>query len=302
MAKIEVAELHKKYKSNKVLCGLDFICEDEIMFLAGKNGSGKTTFIRIAVGMERADSGKVKLISDNGTKLSNRIGAVFDSPCLYQNITGKENLKLLCTGYLDDKKYSKKILDCLKIDDRFLATKACKYSFGQQHRLSVAISLIRKPTILFLDEPTIGLDPESWSYVRDGIMLNRHEQKGCVIITGQDYYELGNLANSVLVLSEGKAKYCGSTENLIQKFPKKMKLTTKTQVLPKELMKFCSSCTPLENSLFDFTFNVTELDKLFGIIKQNDIIIQNLSVEEASLKDAVLQIQNQQDTIFKFNR
>ncbi|MEE1153616.1 MAG: ABC transporter ATP-binding protein [Acutalibacteraceae bacterium] len=293
MARIEANNLYKKYKSNNVLCGLDFICEDEIMFLAGKNGSGKTTFIRIATGMERADSGCVKLLSGS-KKLSNqKVGAVFDSPCLYHNMTGKENLDILCTGHFDDKKYSDKILECLKIDNRFLSMKAEKYSFGQKHRLSVAIALIRKPTILFLDEPTIGLDPESWDYVRNGIMLNRSEQKGCVVITGQDYFELGSIADSILILSEGKSKYYGSIDEFVNKFPKMVKLTTNTNILPKSLAVLSPSCNSCGDLLYNYTFNGVEPEKIFSLIKDCDIVIKNISVEETSLKDAVLYIQNQ---------
>lgn len=215
MTSISVKDLHKNFKDNKVLKGLSFECNNEILFIAGRNGTGKTTFIRIALGLEFANKGSVTL-TENGQPISKEdIGVVFDTPCLYPNKTCKENISILCSGYTADKKHLHSVLEKLDINKQMLSKKAGRCSFGQQHRLSMAIALIRKPKILFLDEPAIGLDPISWELIKQCILQNNKEQKGCTVLTGQDYFELGNIADKLLVLKNGVGEYFGTVDGFI---------------------------------------------------------------------------------------
>ena len=215
MSSIIVNNLHKSFKSNHVLSGLSFECHNEIVFVAGLNGAGKTTLIRLALNLEFADKGTVSLINDYEKPLEDGIGVVFDTPCLYRKMTCKQNIGIFCTGYLDDKKHMQKVLDNLNIDSVLMRKNVDDCSFGQQHRVNVAIALIRKPTILFLDEPTIGLDPISWELIKDSIIQNKNEQGGCVVITGQDYHELGQMADKLLILRDGKSQYYGTVDDFV---------------------------------------------------------------------------------------
>jgi len=130
-------------------------------------------------------------------------------------MTCKQNINIFCTGYLDDKKHMQKVLDNLNIDSVLMRKNVDDCSFGQQHRVNVTIALIRKPTILFLDEPTIGLDPISWELIKDSIIQNKNEQGGCVVITGQDYHELGQMADKLLILRDGKSQYYGTVDDFV---------------------------------------------------------------------------------------
>ena len=224
MSAIVCENLYKQYRDKQVLNGFDFQCENSIMFLAGRNGAGKTTFIKIAFGMEKPDKGHVRFVRDYSTK-KHDIGVVFDTPCLYPHMSCQDNINIFCTGFLDDKAYVKTVLNNLHIDNELLHKSAGKCSFGQQHRISVAIALIRKPSFLFLDEPTIGLDPISWELVRNSIIKNKEEQNGCVVITGQDYFEMASFSNELVILDAGISKYTGSTKAFLESFPSELSVT-----------------------------------------------------------------------------
>lgn len=216
MSKIIVDDLQKKYKKRAVLNGLSFKIENEILFIAGENGAGKTTLIRLILKMDKQDAGHIELLDDE-KKPTTRSAAVFDSPTLYMGMTCLENIHILGTGYLEDQGHVEKVIESLRIRE-LLHEKVGNCSFGQQHRISVAIALIRKPVFLFLDEPTVGLDPVSWELVRDAVVNNQKEQNGCVIVTGQEYFALCNLSNKVLVLSGGAAKFFGTPDDLLSTY------------------------------------------------------------------------------------
>lgn len=290
MTKLIANNVFKKFKSHQVLQGFSFHCEDEILFIAGKNGAGKTTFIRLALGMERLDKGAIDF-EGSGESPSNELrkGCVFDTPCLFMEMSGQENINIFCTGFLQDRAHINQIMDSLNIDDRFLKKKARTYSFGQQHRLNVAIALIRKPQVLFLDEPTVGLDPVSWELVKNSIVLNQRKQQGCVIITGQDFYEMGKLANKVLVLDEGQTKYLGTPGDFLSKFPKEILLKTKSASLPDGLKKYIAQVDTDENGNFSYRLLAGQkTDEVFMYIKNSDIEITQLSIIETDLKEAFL--------------
>jgi len=290
MAKLIVNDIYKKYKSHQVLTGLSFDCEDEILFLAGRNGAGKTTFIRLALGMERLDKGVINYLSDGvSSKNKLRIGCVFDTPCLFMEMTGQQNINIFCTGFLQDKANLTRILDSLNIDNMFLKKKVRMYSFGQQHRLNVAIALIRKPQVLFLDEPTVGLDPVSWDLVRESILDNQRTQHGCVIITGQDYFEMGKLASKLLILDEGVAKYVGTPKDFLSKFPKEIVLVTKADKLPEELQKYISKIDKDDNGNYIYRLMTGhQTEEVFIHIKNSNIEATQLSIIETDLKEAFL--------------
>lgn len=290
MAKLIVNDIYKKYKSHQVLTGLSFDCEDEILFIAGRNGAGKTTFIRLALGMERLDKGVIDYLNDGVSGRNKlRIGCVFDTPCLFMEMTGQQNINIFCTGFLKDKSNLTRILDSLNIDNMFLKKKARMYSFGQQHRLNVAIALIRKPQVLFLDEPTVGLDPVSWDLVRESILDNQRTQHGCVIITGQDYFEMGKLASKLLILDEGIAKYVGTPKDFLSKFPKEIVLVTKDDKLPEEFQKYISKIDKDDNGNYIYRLTTGQhTEEVFIHIKNSKIEATQLSIIETDLKEAFL--------------
>ncbi|MBQ2775494.1 MAG: ABC transporter ATP-binding protein [Clostridia bacterium] len=286
MAKIIFNDVYKKFGNKSVLNGLSFTCENEVLFLAGKNGAGKTTLIRSALKLEKIDRGDISYISNSDNKTINT-GAVFDTPCLYGQMTCEENINLFCTGFLKDKNHVKRILENLNIDRSLLKKLASKCSFGQQHRISVAIALIRKPTFLFLDEPTIGLDPISWKLVRESILRNKQEQNGCIIITGQDYFEMADFSEKLVILDEGVAKFSGKTQEFLKDFPYKVSLTIPSKLTEKVQFNVQQE-TKNNDGSYTYVFgNDVKTEDVVLLTNANNIPIISLSTIETNLKDAV---------------
>ena len=289
MSTIICSNVSKSYKQKKVLNDLSFECKDEIAFIAGKNGAGKTTFIRIALGLESCDKGNVFLRSESDNNTISK-GVVFDTPSLYPGISCKRNIDILCTGFLKDKNFVEDTLNNLDINEEILHKKAEQCSFGQQHRVSVAIALIRKPQFLFLDEPTIGLDPLSWELVKTSIIKNRKKQNGCVIITGQDYFEMATFSDKLIILDEGKAKYEGKTSDFLKSFSNSLSLITHSE-LPISLHSKLSTTINLEGNLKKYIFSeLTDKNEILSLIQSNNIDVVNISTEQISLKDAVYSV------------
>lgn len=214
MGAIIVKNINKKYGKKVVLRDVSFEANNEVVFLAGFNGAGKTTFLRIALNLEKADSGEVEMSSEfNQDKVE--VGAVFDKTTLYPQYSGRKNIKIMCMEYLKEKDRVEGILDDLALDKELLKNKVSHYSFGQTHRLMLAIALIRKPEILFLDEPTIGLDPLSWQLIEKRILKSKEEDKCCFIITGQDYNAMKEISDKILVLQDGKNLFWGSMDKFM---------------------------------------------------------------------------------------
>ena len=291
MVEVIVESLKKYYGPNRVLENVSFKCEDEIVFIAGKNGVGKTTFIRIALGLDSPTEGKIVFLENTKKIRRDYVGAVLDTPALFPNLNGYQNIKILCSGYLKDKEYFSEILKGLELNDSILKKKTGKYSFGQKHRLSVAIAMIKKPKILFLDEPTIGLDPISWSLVKKTIYDNQRKFGGCVIVTGQDYFEMNSFANKILILNDGKCQVYEPIQDFMNRFSKQLIITTNCLVLPDEINQYCKYSE--QNSLgTKYYFDANIKEEIIEAFTKHKISIENLLVEGISLKDAFLQTVN----------
>ncbi|MBE5927471.1 MAG: ABC transporter ATP-binding protein [Lachnospiraceae bacterium] len=291
MVKLIVNKIRKSYGKQVVLEDISFECVDEIVFIAGKNGVGKTTFIRLALGLDRPTSGEIHLLEDDEEIGNENIGVVMDTPALFTYLSGKRNIDILCAGYLKDRKYVERILNELELDRNLLSKKISKFSFGQKHRLSVAIALIRKPKILFLDEPTIGLDPVSWGLVKKTIHNNKKELGGCVIVTGQDYFEMKNFADKILIIKDGMNCIYDDIQSFLDKFPNQLIITTNNEDLPNEIKKINVYKEYTSNGI-NYYFDAKFKESVVSLFAKYKIGIDNLLVREITLKDAFLQIAN----------
>lgn len=289
MSKIVVSNLMKKYNKKIVLNNINFTCENEILFIAGRNGAGKTTFLRIANNLEKANNGTIKYYNDDDIEDSHlRISTVFDTTDLFTELSGYSNIKILCPKCLKDKVFLNRVLNELSIDKDLLNKKVSKYSFGQKHRLCIAIAIIRKPKILFLDEPTIGLDPLSWDLVRKTLIMNKEHQNGCIILTGQDYDAMSSFADKILVLSNGKIKYHGKIKDFISLYDKQFIISTNVKNLPSEFNKYNVETKKAENYyIHNFSSDLSNVE-IFKLLSRDNIEILDFKEEKINLQKAFL--------------
>jgi ABC-2 type transport system ATP-binding protein len=195
--------------------------EGEIFGFLGPNGAGKTTTIKMLVSLLRPTDGTVEIagndIVKSPGKVRNDIGIVFQEPALDDSLTGRENLDFHARMYhmksAERKERIEEVLRLVKLEDK--ANSIVKtYSGGMKRRLEIARGLMHRPKVLFLDEPTIGLDPQTrrsiWEYVRD---LNSKE-KITVFLTTHYMEEADFLCTKVAIMDRGKILVMDKPSNL----------------------------------------------------------------------------------------
>ncbi len=216
---IKVSKLNKYYKQVHAVKELSLSVQEGSLFgLLGVNGAGKTTLIKILCGLTKKSSGDVLIGGYNLDSQLDNIKEIIDiSPqetSVATNLTVKENLDFFASIYNNtDTQYIDNIIDTFKLND-LLNQKAKTLSGGYKRRLSIAISLISKPKILFLDEPTLGLDVfarrELWTIIK------KLKQKITIILTSHYLEEIENLCDKVAILSKGKLLQVGTIEQIKQ--------------------------------------------------------------------------------------
>jgi ABC-2 type transport system ATP-binding protein len=161
---IEVAALEKRYGPTSAVDGISFsIATGEVFGLLGPNGAGKTTTVEILEGYRRADAGDVRVLGVDpwreGAKLRPRIGVMLQEGGLYPGVRPLEVLELFAS-YYDDPDDPERLLHVVGLDGS-RQTLVRRMSGGQQQRLSLALALVGRPRLVFLDEPTAGMDPHA---------------------------------------------------------------------------------------------------------------------------------------------
>lgn len=214
---IEVEDLTKRYGQVQAVNGVSFTVQaGEIFGLLGHNGAGKTTTIRVLTGRTRPTSGRAVVAgADVVTErdlLKPRINLVFEDPNLYERFSGRENLKLFANLYGVPASRADELLELVRLEDG-ADRKVKTYSSGMKQRLLIARALINQPRVLFLDEPTRGLDPTSARDVRN--ILSQLSREGTTIFLTTHYMEEADeLCDRVAFLSAGEIVELGSPREL----------------------------------------------------------------------------------------
>ncbi len=221
---IQVQGLRKSFKNTEVLKGVDFEVErGEIFALLGSNGAGKTTIVRILSTLLRQDGGTASVngfdVMSNPGKVRQAISLTGQFAAVDEMLTGRENLIMIARlRHLEQPRQAAE--DLLR---RFGLTDAADrkpsaYSGGMRRRLDIALSLVGKPQIIFLDEPTTGLDPEArievWKIVRELAAGGT-----TVFLTTQYLEEAEQLADKISILHEGRIIADGTLAELKKRFP-----------------------------------------------------------------------------------
>ena len=222
--KLEVKNLTKNFKSIIAVNNISFYIEkNKTLGLLGPNGCGKTTSIGMMLGLITPSSGEIII---NGTKLEakNRIQLLnlmnFASPYieLPKKLTVKQNLEVYARlyGVKEIKKRSEEIIEDLNLQ-KFLNKKTGELSSGQKNRVALAKSLINKPKLLFLDEPTASLDPDVGDFVRAYIEKYKINNELTILLASHNMREVERLCDKVIMMKQGKIVDSGTCSELIKK-------------------------------------------------------------------------------------
>jgi len=213
---IEVEGLEKRYGATNAVAGLSLtVASGEVFGLLGPNGAGKTTTVEILEGYRVPDAGVVRVLGldpvRDGPKVRPRIGVMLQEGGLYPGIRPLEALRLFAS-YYDDPDDPDRLLDLVGLRDAE-QTLVRRMSGGQQQRLSLALALVGRPELVFLDEPTAGMDPHArattWNLVRE---LRDHGVT--VVLTTHAMDEAEQLCDRVAIVDHGRLVACGSPSEL----------------------------------------------------------------------------------------
>lgn len=252
--------------------------EREIISFLGPNGAGKTTTVRMLTGQIKPKSGRAMLlgmeVSKNTEKVQGEIGVCFETPNLYEQMSALENLKLFAQLFnvkdFDSEALLKRVGLAGREKDRVET-----YSRGMKQRLMVARSMVNQPRILFLDEPTAGLDPTSSEAIRE-IIWQERERGATVFLTTHDMMEADKLSDRVVFMNNGKIVALDTPYNLKQQYGKR---ALKAKVL--------SADGALEDReiVLDTQETPSAVNKLFAEEK-----VVTIHSEEATLEDIFIKI------------
>ncbi len=222
--KLEVKNLVKNFKSTIAVNNISFVIEkNKTLGLLGPNGCGKTTSIGMMLGLITPTSGKI-FINEINLEPKNRIHLLssmnFASPYieLPKKLTVKQNLEVYARLY--DVKNIKKRIEEMVEDlnlQKFLNKKTGELSSGQKNRVALAKSLINKPKLLFLDEPTASLDPDVGDFVREYIERYKKNNELTILLASHNMREVERLCNKVIMMKQGKIVDNGTCKELIEK-------------------------------------------------------------------------------------
>lgn len=304
---IRVKNLKKSYKDNQVLRGINFEVEKGTMLaLLGPNGAGKTTTVRILSTLLGFDKGTVTIggfdVQTHADDVRRSIGLTGQSAAVDELLTGRENLVMMGRLYHLTKQSAHARADEL-LEEFGLVDAASRpaktYSGGMRRRLDLAVSLIATPPIIFLDEPTTGLDPRSRIAMWD--IIDRLKQGGAtILLTTQYLEEADQLADKIVVIDGGKVIANGTAKELKAKVGKdRLELTFGTQkafksavsVLEKDIQEMNADDKSLTIVLKDTNADVKNT---IDLLAKHELKFDAMAVHKPTLDDVFLALTGKQ--------
>lgn len=298
---LEVQGLTKHIGNAKIVEDVSFQIEKgEVFGLLGPNGAGKTTIIRMIVSLINRTNGKV-FIDGNDTDVSyaeamNKIGAIVENPEFYKYMSGYQNLKHYARMSISPIS-EERIKEIIKLVDleASIHNKVKTYSLGMRQRLGVAQALLHDPSVLILDEPTNGLDPQGIREFREHLRLLAN-QGIAILISSHLLSEIELMCDRYIIIEKGKLIHSASlhepTENNLDITEVTFRVDHQERAL--EVIKNMGQTTAIGsngNSIILQT-NYEDIAKINAQLVQNDINVYEISVKKKSLEDMFIEITN----------
>ena len=283
---LEVKDLKKEYPGVKAVDGISFSVKKGTCFgLLGPNGAGKTTAIEIIEGITASDGGSILYKNRPiGRDFHKETGIQFQATALQEFLTVKETLQLFHKLYPNPSNFDEIVEECsLK---NLLSRDNRKLSGGQRQRLLVAIALVNQPELLFMDEPTTGLDPQArrnfWNMVEKIKLRNT-----TLILTTHYMEEADFLCDEIAIMDKGKIIAYGEPKQLIAQHFKEVVLE-----LPEDEVKNHALKIPME---YEFKFGYLEIythdiPTALNLLKEQNIPLDKLKIRPFNLEDLFLKL------------
>lgn len=211
---LDLRDIHKALGRRKVLNGLSLLLEPgEIYGLLGPNGAGKSTTLRIVTGLVRPDRGRVHVdgcdLRQDRTRALRHVGAQIDGPAFHGHLSGRRNLHLLALLQELPPNHADRALEDVGLASRG-KDRVQTYSTGMRQRLGIAATMLGRPRLLILDEPTAGLDPEGRQSILDLVRRLAMDYGPTVLFTSHIFDEVARLCDRVGILHDGALVHEGA--------------------------------------------------------------------------------------------
>jgi len=230
MSRIETEGLTKYFDSLVAVDHLTFkVKEGEVFGLLGPNGAGKTTTIRMLACLISPSEGSAKVsgykIDKDPLAVRQTVGILTENPSLYERLTAQENMNFFAEAYnlTEPQEKAKRIRELLEFFDLFERRndKVATFSKGMKQKLAIARAIVHNPPILFLDEPTAGLDPESAKEVRDLMKMLSRREKHTILLCTHHLEDAERLCSRVMIINRGKSVVVGTPDELRNRIARK---------------------------------------------------------------------------------
>ena len=302
---IEIKDVTKSYGRHKVLQNVSFeIMEGELFGLLGPNGAGKSTLIDILTGIQSMDTGDIfingKSIKTDKVEIRKHLGLVPQDIALLEELNAVDNLEYFGGLYglagVELKSQIEKLLEVAGLTDK-KKEKVKNYSGGMKRRLNIAVAMLHNPSILILDEPTVGVDAQSRQHIFDYIQ-SLAEQGTTILYTSHYMEEIEALCKRVFILDLGEEVAYGTKEEV-------KKLVGHTQTIALTLDRvpagFDEVLKNSENGIQFVTVDGQDMEltidqtifsmmKLIEQVEQAQLVIKSVNVKETTLEEAFLQL------------
>lgn len=302
---LQVDDLYKKFKNTKAVDGVNlFLDEGESVGLLGPNGAGKSTTISMISTLLKPTSGEIHFKGENVLKKPEAIrpvlGVVPQEIAIYEELTALENMKFFGRTYgLSGERLNSKvdeILELVGLSDR-KKDKIKEFSGGMKRRINMAVALMHDPELLIMDEPTVGIDPQSRNYILDMVRELNLSKKMTIIYTSHYMEEVEKLCDRVYIMDHGQIIASGTQEEL------KSILSSEETLLVDVMEK--SKGFENKLSLHQSIKQVTEANggyriitskgqdlfsDIFDLANENEVKIKGVHVETPTLEDVFLHL------------
>lgn len=304
MSIIEVKNITKRFNDKLVLDNVSYeVNEGEIFGFIGPNGAGKSTLINIMTSLLVPDSGTIKIcgydVFKESIKAKECIGYVPQDLALMEDLNAYDNLEFFGALYgLRGKLLKERIAEALKITglEDTKKQKVKKFSGGMKRRLNIAAAIMHHPKVLILDEPTVGVDPQSRNHIFSFIKKVCKEWGTTVIYTSHYMEEIEELCKRVFIIDLGKEIAYGDRENIKSSVFSNNKVMLEAQNINGELIvdlnkvKGVSKVSEREDNLTLTITSEFKLGNVLSLLEKNNINIKKISYEEPKLEDVFLSL------------
>lgn len=296
---ISARDVHKSYGAIKAVNGISFnILKGEVYSFLGPNGAGKTTTVEMLEGIRKPDSGEITVLGkdpwESAPRLRGSVGIMPQDFRFIERITPKESIRYYCSlfGVPDRSRELLELVELTEVENVYFQN----LSGGQKQKVGICLALVNDPDLVFLDEPTTGLDPKARRKIWDLIRKLKSEGK-TVILTTHYLEEAEMLADRVGIMDHGKIIVEGSPAEIIERMGKGRKLVLEySEALFKHLTEVLKlECTRSGDSITASVRNNREVMEVLDFADRNNLELTSLSLKEDTLEDIFVDLVTEQE-------